>query len=125
MILTSWGTAARVMNELAARPIEVCESIRDYCKGYSLPEYFASPALSRHVICQNSPKTMSLYFRNVDLIRQELDALNDQWKDADKCYHFQTDPPHVLFNLNCPEVLESRVRDILSRHTNPEVDNPQ
>ena len=59
---------------------------------------------------------MSVSYKNADKILQELDALNDQWQDADRCYHFQTDPPHVLFNLNCPEELEIRVRDILSRY---------
>ncbi len=60
---------------------------------------------------------MSLSNSALDQIQQELDALNDHWSDAGKCYYFQTDPPHVLFNENCPEELQDRVRDILFKYT--------
>ena len=55
---------------------------------------------------------MGLSNSALDQIRHELDALNDKWSDAGKCYYFNTDPPHVLFNVNCPEELQERVRDI-------------
>jgi hypothetical protein len=61
---------------------------------------------------------MALSHAVLDKIKDELNALNDVWKDADQCYHFETNPPHVLFNLNCPDELQARVRNILSRYTN-------
>ena len=60
---------------------------------------------------------MGLSNSALDQIRHELDALNDKWSDAGKCYYFNTDPPHVLFNVNCPEELQERVRDILYKYT--------
>ena len=53
----------------------------------------------------------------LDQIHQDLNALNEEWKGAKQCYHFETDPPHVLFNLNCPEELQTRVRNILAMYT--------
>jgi hypothetical protein len=33
-----------------------------------------------------------------------------------QCYRFETNPPHVLFNTNCPDALRQKVQDIISRH---------
>ena len=63
---------------------------------------------------------MAISARLLDQIKSELQALDRQWPDSGKCYHLETDPPHVLFNLNCPEELENRVRQILSKYTTHE-----
>ena len=34
-----------------------------------------------------------------------------------QCYHIDMDPPHVLFNTNCPETLKEKIQAILSRYT--------
>ena len=68
---------------------------------------------------------MGLSNSALDQIQQELEALKDQWTEAGKCYYFQTDPPHVLFNVNCPEELEERVRDILFKYTGTRESHPQ
>ena len=60
---------------------------------------------------------MPLPKQTIDQIKSELDALNNSWQDADKCFHFETDPPHVLFNTNCPDALQTRVRSILAKYT--------
>lgn len=59
---------------------------------------------------------MALPKQIIDQIRTELEAVNGEWRDADKCYYFETDPPHVLFNTNCPDLLQSRIRSILSKY---------
>ncbi len=59
---------------------------------------------------------MAYLSKAFDQVRVELDALNVQWPDSEKCYHVELDPPHVLFNLNCPKELEKRVREILFRY---------
>ena len=50
-------------------------------------------------------------------MREELRALNDFWPNADDCYYLELDPPHVLFNTNCPPELEYQVRMILDKYT--------
>lgn len=33
-----------------------------------------------------------------------------------QCYHFGTDPVHLLFNINCPERLKEKVNAIIAKH---------
>ena len=56
-------------------------------------------------------------------IRQELMELENEEVDANgillkpsQCYHFETDPPHVLFNTNCPASLKERIQIMLSKY---------
>jgi hypothetical protein len=59
----------------------------------------------------------------IDELREDLDRLNREWMDIDdsklsanQCYHLETDPPHFLFNLNCPETLQQKLKDILRKY---------
>jgi hypothetical protein len=56
-------------------------------------------------------------------IKEALSALEREWVQVDgirmkpsQCYHFEMDPPHVLFNTNCPEDLKEKVESILTRY---------
>jgi hypothetical protein len=56
-------------------------------------------------------------------IKEALSALDREWVQVDgirikpsQCYHFEMDPPHVLFNTNCPEDLKEKVESILTRY---------
>ena len=57
-------------------------------------------------------------------IKEVLNALEREWVEIDgirlkpsQCYHFEMDPPHVLFNTNCPDALEKAgVESILSQY---------
>lgn len=62
-----------------------------------------------------------------DYIRNQVQAELDQLdRDAvvidgktlkpSQCYHFDTDPAHVLFNTNCPEELRRKVQAILAKY---------
>ncbi len=33
-----------------------------------------------------------------------------------QCYHFETDPVHILFNTNCPDDLRQKIQDILTKY---------
>jgi hypothetical protein len=66
---------------------------------------------------------MDLLKRSIDGLRDDLDLLNKEWRDiegnplsANQCYHFETDPPHFLFNLNCPDNLRQELNDLLLKH---------
>jgi hypothetical protein len=59
----------------------------------------------------------------LEKIKAELMQLDRDLVEADgirlkpsQCYRFETDPPHVLFNTNCPDALRQKVQDIISRH---------
>jgi hypothetical protein len=59
----------------------------------------------------------------IDQLREDLDDLNREWMtingtdlSAVQCYHLETNPPHFLFNLNCPEGLRQKLRDLLEKH---------
>jgi hypothetical protein len=73
---------------------------------------------------------MDLLKQPLDSLRDDLDLLNKEWRDiegsklsANQCYHFETDPPHFLFNLNCPDTLRQKLQSLLSKHF-PEYENP-
>ena len=66
---------------------------------------------------------MDLFKRRLDALRDDLDLLNKEWRDiegsslsASQCYHFETDPPHFLFNENCPEALRQQLNKLLLKH---------
>ena len=66
---------------------------------------------------------MDLLKHPMDSLRDDLDILNKEWRNiegtplsASQCYHFETDPPHFLFNLNCPDNLRQELNDLLSKH---------
>ena len=66
---------------------------------------------------------MDLLKRPLDNLRDDLDLLNKEWRDiegnplsANQCYHFETDPPHFLFNMNCPDGLRQKLNGLLLKH---------
>jgi hypothetical protein len=66
---------------------------------------------------------MDLLQKPIDGLREELDNLNRNWRDipgselsASQCYHFETDPPHFLYNLNCPDNLRHKLSEILHKY---------
>jgi len=59
----------------------------------------------------------------IERIKAELTALDQEMVNADgialkpsQCYHFESNPLHVLFNTNCPDALRQKVQDIISKH---------
>lgn len=61
--------------------------------------------------------------QRIDQLRDDLDTINREWRDikasnlsASQCYHFETDPPHFLFNLNCPDALKKKLNEILYKY---------
>ena len=72
---------------------------------------------------------MDLLKQPLDSLRDDLDLLNKEWRDlkgcklnANQCYHFETDPPHFLFNLNWPDTPRQKLQSLLSKHF-PEYEN--
>ena len=66
---------------------------------------------------------MDLFKYPIDHLRDDLDLLNKEWRDikgsplsANQCYHFETDPPHFLFNMNCPDNLRQELNDLLLKY---------
>lgn len=56
-------------------------------------------------------------------IKKDLEKLNetDMVIDGRKvkpctCYYFDTDPLHVLYNTNCPEMLKNEIERIIKTH---------
>jgi hypothetical protein len=59
----------------------------------------------------------------LDQLRDDLDKLNRDWMNIEgsnlsavQCYHFETNPPHFLFNTNCPDLLRQRLITILHKY---------
>jgi hypothetical protein len=66
---------------------------------------------------------MDLFKHPIDHLRDDLNLLNKEWRDiegsplsANQCYHFETDPPHFLFNMNCPDNLRHELNDLLLKY---------
>ena len=61
--------------------------------------------------------------KSIEQIKAELAELDEQWVNAEgirlkpsQCYHFGSDPIHVLFNTNCPDELKEKVERIIARY---------
>ncbi len=59
----------------------------------------------------------------IDQLRDDLDELNREWMNIEgnslsavQCYHLETNPPHFLFNANCPETLRQKLEFILHKY---------
>jgi hypothetical protein len=70
---------------------------------------------------------MAVLKNTIEQIKEELDIIDQEWVDvpggkieAGQCYHFESDPPHLLFNLNCPESLQKKLKDIISKYLPPD-----
>ena len=57
-------------------------------------------------------------------LRNELIALDRETIEIDgvmlkpsQCYRFEMNPPHVLFNTNCPDGLKQKLQSILSKYS--------
>ncbi len=60
----------------------------------------------------------------VTRIQDELKQLDDESVIIDgivlkpsQCYHFDSNPAHILFNTNCPDSLKERVQAILAKYS--------
>jgi hypothetical protein len=47
---------------------------------------------------------------------KELVTIDGVSLKPSQCYHFGTDPVHLLFNINCPERLKEKVSAIIAKH---------
>jgi hypothetical protein len=59
----------------------------------------------------------------IDQLRDDLDELNREWMNIEgsnlsavQCYHLETNPPHFLFNTNCPDTLRQKLEFILHKY---------
>ncbi|MEO6613262.1 MAG: hypothetical protein ABIT05_15365 [Chitinophagaceae bacterium] len=61
--------------------------------------------------------------KNIEILVNELKELDREMVDVDgtrlkpsQCYHFETDPAHMLFNLNCPEALKEKIQGLITKY---------
>lgn len=47
---------------------------------------------------------------------RELVKIDGQTIKPSQCYHFETDPLHLLFNTNCPDSLKERINGIVKKY---------
>ncbi len=73
---------------------------------------------------------MPVSAQTIELIKNELHLLDQEWTDefdttlkSHQCYHLELDPPHFLFNLNCPESLKIKLSYILAKYLEEKENN--
>jgi hypothetical protein len=61
--------------------------------------------------------------KKLEILVSELNELDKEMVTIDgvrlkpsQCYHFGTDPVHLLFNINCPDQLKEKVNAIIAKH---------
>ena len=47
---------------------------------------------------------------------QEI-TLNGTPIKPSQCYHWESDPAHLLYNTNCPPDLKQKLKDIIAKYT--------
>lgn len=60
---------------------------------------------------------------NRQQLKKELETIEEAVVVVDgielkpsQCFHIESDPPHVLFNENCPDSLKERINEVLRRY---------
>jgi hypothetical protein len=66
-----------------------------------------------------------------DKLKAALNALDSELIDIEgnrlkpsQCYHLGIQPPHVLFNTNCPESLKEKIQAIMAKYLPPDESSP-
>jgi hypothetical protein len=44
-----------------------------------------------------------------------VDVSGERLKPS-QCYHFDNNPPHLLFNTNCPHSLKDKIKAIITKY---------
>jgi hypothetical protein len=52
----------------------------------------------------------------LDALDKEMVFIDGNLMKPSQCYHIDVEPPHVLFNTNCPDSLREKINDILRKH---------
>jgi len=73
----------------------------------------------------NDPSSLETYIK----LKDALDGLDSELIDIDgvrlkpsQCYHLGINPPHVMFNTNCPESLKEKVQAIMAKYLQTDED---
>ena len=53
----------------------------------------------------------------LEALDKEMICVDGKYMSPGQCYHIATDPPHILFNTNCPQELKDRIRRILKKYS--------
>jgi hypothetical protein len=65
---------------------------------------------------ENAEINRQLLMHELEVIEEAVVVLGDVELKPSQCFHIESDPPHVLFNENCPESLKERINEILRRY---------
>jgi hypothetical protein len=65
---------------------------------------------------ENDEINRQLLLHELEKIEEAVVVLDDKELKPSQCFHIESDPPHVLFNENCPESLKIRINEILRRY---------
>ncbi len=66
----------------------------------------------------NDYKTQEeLLSEELAILDQAMVEVNGNLMKPSQCFHIEMDPPHVLYNENCPGSLKEKIGDLLKRYT--------
>lgn len=53
----------------------------------------------------------------LEALDREVVVVEGREMKPSQCYHIATNPPHVLYNTNCPEELKDKVNRLLAKYS--------
>jgi len=62
------------------------------------------------------PNTAEAIKRELELLDLYVIDVKGNLLKPSQCYHVEMDPPHVLFNTNCPSALKADVINIIKKY---------
>jgi hypothetical protein len=65
---------------------------------------------------ENDEINRQLLLHELEVIEEAVVVIDGVKLKPSQCFHIESDPPHVLFNENCPESLKERINEILRRY---------
>jgi hypothetical protein len=92
-----------------------------------LPAFYFSNGMLFNIHLVKKAMSISIHKNDSGLLQRELDRLDEepvllggQLVKPSDCYRFSSNPPHVLYNTNCPEALMEKIEYILSKYNIPD-----
>jgi hypothetical protein len=64
----------------------------------------------------NDEINRQLLLHELEVIEEAVVVIDGIELKPSQCFHIESDPPHVLFNENCPESLKMRINEVLRRY---------
>ena len=85
--------------------------------------YFLYLYLKGDMETKISKEVEQLLLEELKMLDSQEITLNGTSIKPSQCYHWESDPAHLLYNTNCPPDLKQKLKDIIAKYTDSNEDH--